>query len=532
MYFADIPTDSRNVADYDVRDLISVNAFPQDSGSAYDELPELAYDQDTEAQDKWLTDQLRQGTLTDPRGRHRIITGTYEAAGTSATGHEYSHFDEDFCHDGYSKMIRYNPPENGPEIEEYKKMHAMNAVDAITEYVVPKWRIIHPSRAEKTDRLAATAAAEMAAQADGIVTHHIEVDKFRVIMDEQEVYRQQMGMSGSLGTMVSPSVSFYETNASEGGPGDKLTQMKCHLVPAEAITYPELAADLLSRPSSYLKSFYANNPSAGLTLRQTLEEIADATSEDDLTEGERQMMTSLIRKHLSEMDVNRILDPRMIQFVQQGDPRYIESSAIRDNYERIRSIVCGEIDDESKEAFSSIMIPLAIHMRDRNIPINVENVIGEGEVLLQARDIVSSIVGTNKEQIKRGGVQSFFDFATEEELEILNRTGTKVMALLMPGNNGVTTFLPIYGEEDEDIDRIARTMYGPRRPSGTSARAGFSSGGYYQAGSRLIHGMDQRVAPFEQSPQQQSQKLTYSPYTEGHEFLRRTRLRKFVPPVY
>lgn len=484
------------------------------------------YEARTESNDEWFIDQLRKDTLTDPHQRFRGVTDAYEASGSAASGHEYSHFDEDFCSDMHEHIIRYYPPENGLELQEHKTQDALNAVDAITEYTPPKWRLIHPSRIDKANREMATVSAEDAVFTDSKVTRYIDYDRFRIAMEAQEELHGQVTHVGELGDKPRPS--FYETHAPVEGSSDQLTQMKCHLSPAEAITYPELAADLLSRPTTLMERYYRCNPTSGARLREVLAQIAEATNEDDLSEDEFRIMRNLIKHHIDEMEINKVYDPTMIQFVAQGDPRYIETSALRDTYEKVCRVVCGE-SEEVQDAFSSILFPLAVHMRERNIPITVENVIEEGDGVLQAHKIVLNMVGTYKDQITRGGPQAFLDAASDEELDILNQTSKSVIALLMPGHNRAATFLPIYGEEDEDVDRIAHTMYGPRRQGGTSDRPEFSSGGYYQQGAKFIYGMDQRTAPFEK---EQSQQLTYSPYTEAHEFLRRTRLRRFIPPTY
>lgn len=486
----------------------------------------------SEAREEWFVDRLRSSTLSDDKGRSRTLIGDPEAHGTAGDGYDYAHFDEDFCHDRmYTHVLRYNPPDEGPELMESKRQHALNATEAYSyTYTPSKWKMIHPSRMEKTHRLACTESAEKNVYDDGRTTHYVDYDRFRIALEQRSTVHEQQEATGIAGKLISPIVRFYETQAPIEGASDKLTQMKGHLIPAEAIPYPELAAYLLTRPTNLLRQFYRKDRAVGLHLMEDLEKIAILSSEEDMTERERRVMTTLIRKHLDDMEVNRIFDPIMIHYVQQTDARHIEVNAMRDTYDRVHRIVCGESNDESSSG--TIIFPLAVHMYERNIPVTIENVIGEMEVIDQTREIIDRLRTDFGRQLEDGGPQDYLDHASEEEKAILDSVGRNVVAVMMPsGNCRTTRFLPIIGEEErEDADLVAGTMFGPRQRGGIHSRADYSSGGYYQPGGRTIDPPEQEVAPFDR-PTRRSPPV-YSPYTEAHEFLRRTRLRKFIVPSY
>jgi len=522
--------------DVEVADVVESSAHPSMASTSYDPIELDREDEglpSTEANAEWFMDKLRTGTLSYGDDKPRILIGDPTVAGTAGDGYDYAHFDEDFCHDRmYTHVLRYDPHDEGPELMEQKRLHALNAVESNTTYSVPKWKMIHPSRMEKTHRLATTESAERNVYDDSRTTHYVDYDRFRIALEQRATVREQQEASGVAGTLISPIVSFFEASqVPTEGAGDKLTQMKCHLIPAEAIPYPELAAYLLTRPTNLLRQIYRKDPITGAHLREDLEKIATLAGEEDMTEAEKRVMSTVIRKHLDEMEVTRIFDPLMIQYVQEGDAKHLEVGAMRDTYERIYHIACGEVDEEGHDIDKRIIFPLAVHMRDRHIPLTVENVIGEMDALLQTREILEKLSFDFGRQLESGGPQAFLDHASEEEREVLDSVGKEVIAMLMPGNCRATTFLPIYGEEERsEADRVAETMFGPRLPGGLHHRAGFSSGGYYQAGAKTIDPPEQEVAPFDRNPAQQQ--VTFSPYTEAREFLRQTRLRKFIVPSY
>jgi hypothetical protein len=281
-------------------------------------------------------------------------------------------------------------------------------------------------------------------------------------------------------------------------------------------------------------------------VRRVLEDIADAGS--DITEGDIREMNTLIRHHLNETEVNRVFDPRMIHFVLPGEAREVDSGILRSTYEKVWETISEE-SEEVKEAFETILFPLTVHMRDRAIPITVENVIAEGDEMLQLRDTLSHLradrgtasfgrtradgtidPGKFGPQECGGGPLEYIDHATEEGLAILNRWGKEVIALLLPNDGPSTHEVPIYGEDDTEY--VAETMYGPRTPAGFTHHPGQSAGGYVgqEQGKRVIQNREQKVSPFDLD--QRPQQLYYSPYTDGHELIRTTGSRRFVRSLY
>lgn len=498
----------------------------------------------------WLVDKLISGTSFDPLDRGRCVTGAFEASGSGGSGHEHCQWTDEYGPDSMRPSC-YRGVAESPADQEYRQQYAERAVADYTspspyfspsryasigssgsssggsggssgsdggrgdveygyEHAPPKWRVIRPRQDEAANRLAATLAGEAAVETDARSVRHVAYDRFNLARDAAAVMvEQDARVRANPLSRLTPSTAgmpFFETPLRVEGSADLLRGHGCRLVRAEVTAYPQLAASLLSRPSSVLRSLYSTSPQQGLRMRETLESIADANSGEEISEMEKDVMHEIIRRHLDAaedwlrdgasgaVDVERVLDPRMIEFVAPGDPHYVELGVVRASYDRVLATVSGE-PDEMKEAVESVIFPLVIHMRNRAIPITVENVIAEAGALMQVREVLDRLDTGIGRQVRGGGVQAYMDAATDEELAILDQTSTEVIALLMPGNCQTTKLSPIYSEEDVEImaAHAAETLFGPRAPAGFHPRPGVSSGGYGYAETRYAKPLRQRV---------------------------------------
>lgn len=541
----------------------------------YDPTPEDGVRHGTDVSDAWMMDGLRKGYLSDPRSRFHVITGCApEASGALASGYEYSKYDEDFLPgrtlDG--PTILPTLYDAGLDLQEYKRGAAAAAIEGIDTYTPLKPRIVLPDFRDKLNMEMMSGVAARALEDDVKATHHVDVDRVRQALVNGETIMEQRAMTRGLvngiggrpseeervaegmargmesgmesgmargevanvdGTIIRPEIAHYEPHSRHMGPSSQAAAMiEARPQPANTVLYPQLAAYLLSRPTDFIKVMYRDNPEVAYHLHATLEKVAASTGE--LGESDRRTMEVLIQRHLDEMEVKKEFDPMMIQFVPQNDPRYVEAAALRDTYEKVYRIVCGE-EDVDFELHSELIFPLAIQVRDRNIPITVENVIEERDNLSRLKVTLEHLATTMDGHLAHGGVAEYFDHASEEEREVMKTVNKEVIAMLLPGH--VTTFVPIYNEEDE-TERVSRLMCGPQRKDGSERHAALAGG--YWAGDGLetrtladrvdaaaMH--DSKVAP--QDRPRGPEQLTYSGFSEGDIFIQRTALRKFVPPV-
>jgi len=509
-----------------IDDYIPINAPEGWGWGAFTATTEASEKVSTEAIEDWMADSLVSGTLHDRHSRMRIVQSTPEREGCSATGHEHSQFYDVYpCPDMRKRILPYNSDKRGPETVEYGRMLAEMQTRTIVEFANPKWRIIRPDRRVKLYQWYAAAGGEYQARIDHANVKYVNYDRFRLALAARSLVSEQQNETGVLGRLSRYVTSFFDTHASAAGPADRLTGFRdkhCYFKPDP---FPELAASLLVRPTEEMKEIYRRNPEAGRVLRDQLEAIAEATGDDDLTQRERAVMTQLIRHHLADSDVEKIYDFRMLQYVAPGDPRFIEAGQLKKTFVTVHRIVCGETGEMPKGT-EGIIFPLAVQMRHRNIPITVENVIEEADAILEARETLQHLVTSFVHQRERGGKRGILSFADENDLEIINDLSREARAILIRDVAGASTQIPIYLEQELGDAQGTRTMYGPRMTGGTSMRSGSSSGGYRQQGSRELIPLDMRSRDRGSGPE----RLLYSPYTEGHDLLYKTRIRKFRVP--
>jgi hypothetical protein len=349
----------------------------------------------------------------------RVITGTFEAAGSNASNHEHALYYDVFQNPMNPRMsLPVRPPVHGKDAHEYSCAYSEAAAKEITTYTPPKYKVIRPSRWEKTDQIASQENAHMNALYDHVDLKYINFDRMERAMDGAETINDQVQRVGPDGAVVRIDDRVLEDQGSDGryrGMGI-LSRPDTFEKPEVCIEY---ATELASRPPSSLQLFYKQYPQAGLMMKQMLEEIANLTI-DQIMPEDAHSVSAVIRHSLEFADVNRLYDPMMLEFVVPGDERYINLGGIRANYDRIEREFTGQYEDVPQDV-AEIMYPLAIHMWEHDIPVSTANINAEAQALLDVREEIHKIATSHMHQLQRGGIEEVLALANQDELNVLNQ---------------------------------------------------------------------------------------------------------------
>lgn len=351
--------------------------------------------------------------------RPKVITGAPEAAGGNASGHQHALYDGDYVRPLVSHTWKPEKPVHCKEAHEYACEYSERAAKEITTYTPPKYRIIRPSMADKAHRIGASESAWMNAIRDHSEQKYVQYDRAGRALQGSELVSDQRARSGHDGTVDTVEEYTYEyapdTYGTQGGgprghPGD--------LQSAEGCVY--WAAELADRPPACLQLFFKSYPQASIRMRELLDEIGDMAPED-IGPGEVKIVSSIVRRALEFSDVYRIYDPMMLEFVVPGDKRYINLGNIKANYVRIHRLLVGEYQGDIPPEVGQIIMPLAVHMWERNLPVTVENVEDEAQALLDVREEVARLATSASRQHRLGGVEEVLALANKQSLSVLNQ---------------------------------------------------------------------------------------------------------------
>lgn len=433
------------------------------------DLPDLEYAVD---------DSLVEGVFGDTLlgGRPRWLMNAVEAGAGCASRHEHALFYDPYGPDSMRPTLAIGRRhDEGLEAQRLRTRAAEYAGASNTMHTQERFHLIQPSRQDVADRDGAAIAGARAAGIDGLLTHHISTDTLGRTLDTATILRRQDLQRREIGAddVTYDGPIFLETHATEAD--DRRYGLRARPTHSTPETYPNLAAALLRNPTEITRGLFRSNPS----IVKNLENIAL----DNGTTGDLRVFDSLIHLHLRDMEMQRYVDPMMIEYVEPFDPQFPYLGKVRARYDRIHSIAVGHVG-EIGETDASIIAPLAVHMYERGIPTNVENVLAELEEICLVREMITHI------HIKCGipglAPDEFYGLATPEEQLVLDDYSNVVIALMSPGQARVYRESIVYGEDDILRDAIRSTLFAPR--SRYQRSKGNVHGGYHTSGQRTIEG--------------------------------------------
>jgi len=435
--------------------------------------------------------------LVGTHGRPRIITGRYDGAEAERFG--YSQYNDHFSKTGEARTIHPVAPMNGDYVR-YGNCYAHKSLHDGSERTPHKWRLLFPSITDLFDRFANRISGEAAINQDQKTNKNVYHDKAALAQCHDELFNHHTGLMscGSVSTERNP---FFETGQGEATRLERITRGDGR--PQGRIGYIEFAKSLLIRPSAYLRAYYEVNPNSD--LKNVIENIANTNREMDLGEREFKTIQFLILAHLDMMEAGGEIDPGMLAYVHQGDPKYVRLQAIKDTYERIYRVAIGHIP-ERVETDKSLALPLAIHMRDKFIPVTYENIVDELRGLEMVREVAKRLITSYGEQLSV--TKNILDIMNPEELKLMEYFGQSVVPLLAEKGEILRT-LPIYGFNAPVKSRMS--IKGEKQfPVFGSEH---TAGGFFQAGARDLNMPDRTGEP---SQIKAAEGLTYQEYNDGN----------------
>ena len=369
-------------------------------------------------------------------------------------------------------------------------------------YTPEKWRKFNTPVTDTINRRSEITAGTRAAHIDGLLSRRLNLDKFELAVRLGEQVAYQQAISGKHGELARDMAPTYDTNSAEEWAGQRIIGERGQFDKTRAAVYPDLAAYLLTSQTDTMATLRRGGEFASAHMLEDLERIVAGSSEGFIDDDGFRTLEFLITRTLTEMENNKTYDPMMLQFVTPGDPRYVEGDKIRATRDKIQKIVIGRTP-ERVGSDEKLLFALALHMRDSQIPLTVENVIGELDTLLQIRNTVQRVAGSIAAQLENGGPMEYIDAVTEEDIILFNSTSKKIMMHLCPKLNDVISIIPVY-----------RTMFIPSSEPWRKDEKDQTAGGYIQGTARNLK--DMRDIPDITERGEESQKLTYDPrYKRG-----------------
>lgn len=416
--------------------------------------------------ERWFNDKLLRGNLFDPHQRPRVIEGNIpEINGSSARSSDYSlYYDYDYQRyspDLWLNIKRYKPEDAGPETVSHKKQYAEMATLNITKFNIPKYKIINPRLDSKLNRYAATEAAELAAIRGYPNYSQLVPDKYRQALEKKGVLRAQQNISGPQGKLIRNVTSFLEPIDIDEGYSHKARGAVSRKRNKQYLFAREIASSLLSKPSQTMARIYKKNPQLGKRMFNALEEISNYTNVNLHVPGHREVLTSLIHHHLKDAEINKIYDERMIEYVTTNDPKYPNMGKIKSSYVKIHKLIDRQADLVPGYV-KNVTFPLAVHMFERNIPINIQNIVGESDKILHVKNAMYKLQTDFANQIHRGGSKGSTNKVSKRELDILNQTSKNVRNILRNRVGEVQRYTPEFLELDIGHDMSSWGLYGHR----------------------------------------------------------------------
>jgi hypothetical protein len=297
-------------------------------------------------------------------------------------------------------------------------MYSEAAAKEITTYTPPKWKVIRPSRWEKTDRIASQESAHMNAIYDHVDLKYFNFDRMGRAIEGAEIINDQVKRVGPDGAIIRVDDKVLDDQSSDGRyRGTGILSRPDTFGKPEA--YIEYATELASRPPASLQMFYKQYPQAGMMMKQILDEIAGLTLEQFVPEDGK-TMSSIIRHSLELADIYKLYDPMMLELVAPGDERYINLGGIRSNYERIEREFTGQYEDVPQDV-AEIIYPLAIHMWEHDIPMSTANINAEAQALLDVREEIHKVATSHMQQLEHGGIDHILALPNKNELNFLHQ---------------------------------------------------------------------------------------------------------------
>lgn len=496
-------------------------------------------------------------------GTSRTIVGTAEADGCAATGHEHSLYEEDydaggmgehapplesehmpsFAESGWRPGARgRSRPSKGFKVEHnltsagerfmikermaYPSIKAENARRAITEFHNQRIRVIRPRREDKMHHVARVETGALGAVRDRVNEQWIDYDRVERAQQANRLLKEQRDSNTLFGQVLNAISEVFTPSGVDAGGEDKLYNVKrgptSSFVKMEAA--PSLAASLLSRPSNALQRFYSMDPHAADTVKAALEEIALVDSDGlglGLTEHQQRCIDTVVMLHFQFADKYKIYDERMLEFVVPSDNRCLEMGALKREVEQVQRYV-SDIFGHVPDGVNAIIFPLVVHLRRKNLPITVENVIGEIDYIDDlTRTFQSLSHGSHRFE---GGVRSIISLANQRQLEIMNRYDPDVLELMFRGflNRQGTVYL----EQHFDGPVIYSEM-GPRDEQ-ILRHSDVSGGGYRHPEESSMVTDPHRLM---RTPAAGPERLDYTPLAEGYYTIYKYAVPKFEPPM-
>jgi hypothetical protein len=414
--------------------------------------------------------------------RPKVIRGSFLGNGYGATGHEHSIYDADFVGREQrptlitAKDYRYI----GPETVARGRMAAEQATREIVQWHQPVWHTTLPDHRSKLDYYAKTINQEMAAMRDRVNVRHVEYDKMGRALDTQDLIQAQKRTSGPFGAFVKNVTSFLmnpftSTNSHRRAHGAKGRPQLARAYPF----VPELAMALLLRPPQSLLNFYARDPECSLIAKETLARISQHSA--DISPRDEKRLSALVGHILCHPGIDRDYDPLMREYMEAIEPHVSLPGIPRMTAERIRRIVIGHYGN-NVPSVATLIRPLTLHMYQRQIPINIENVLAEMDAMFMTRNsaIVLAMKSVGNYDV---GMESAAMMGNMEISRTLANYDHNVQALIThsPPEQGEPMFYPSneMPHEPRDVRPLTRDHAG-RTPRG------LTSGGYFIPGEQKI----------------------------------------------
>jgi hypothetical protein len=369
----------------------------------------------SEVPDIFSTDSRSDYTESDQRlieglmpGQERVITGFPEggSGGFASRAGEYTHFDcseiDPSTTDALTELHgeiprggwgtlgqgtrttveRVDPSGHGYEVMEWGREWGERVADDIYEYYPHVSKTVNTRHDDYINRRAADEGA-----IDAAVRDHLDLHYTQHLPGPWKSAAR--GEGTGLGRVVKTLISYItpwsrgESDGTDGGTYTSSTMADTRGCVAYAgdvrgMTSRELAATLLIVPTESLARFYEAHPDEAGMMKGTIERIALSTGTP--TPEEERFITSIMGYAQRDAMDGRVYDPRMIEMQDKGgrpSSGWREVFALRRRINDVRRILCDPNLRYRTYDTERLILPLALHMMEKGLPITVESVRGE-----------------------------------------------------------------------------------------------------------------------------------------------------------
>jgi hypothetical protein len=464
-------------------------------------------DQTTETSDyNWLLGQIH-------GWKPRVITGTFEAGGCAASGHQHSLYD-DWTPGVFLPRTSHpvRAATHGKDAHQASCEYSDRAAKEITTFSPPVYKIIRPRRDDKTHRIASSETAWLSAIRDHSEQKYVNYDRMGRQQEANTMVNYQKGHSGSQGTVERIDEYSYEEVGDDLGEtsGGGLTARPDFFEHPEAVV--DVAWAMAETPPECLQKFYKDYPQEGLLVKAVIDEIAEM-GQNEIGETEARLITNIIR-HASELsDVYRIIDPMMNEFTVHGEERKV-NPLVKKNYNRLLKIFSGQFEDEVPGDYAIYLYPLAVHMYEHDLPVDITNTLSELQLLVDVREELQFLATTHRQVLERGGPMELLAFANKDALNVINQVDGKTLQLLFRETVGKESHALEYPEMAGDLPSSTSRKTTPNQ---TSLVPGVSSSGFQRhvdlKNTNSAHGV-LKPSEYSRTHVDGKEQLHYSTYQE------------------